>query len=323
MKKVLAILILTLFLPLSAGEFQRNRRFAAEMAEQGCWREARFRWEQIAEANPKDACALNNLAVAAEVMGDIEAALLYYQRAYLWGGDHPKIEKNFRTFLRAHQEIGEVYITPREKAPGHGKEVLVPVRARPRVCIKGMKTVLVASFRVTETSMLEDMNRELVRYMRRELQKHTGLEVLDVVPPPAIPEQILEVMIQNHEFWQHLGREYGADLILTGVVRFGRADTSHYQEVEVEDQYTGLKRKRIILIQEETFSFIATLLFFDGRTGKLLDMNTYTRGIAFRGEMNDPISAFYELCDPASVEMLMAIVPYWRVEPRFIFRRWK
>ena len=67
-----------------------------------------------------------------------------------------------------------------------------------------------------------DTNRELVRYLRAEFRKGSDLEILPITPPPAVPEQSLEDLIANREFWLHLGREYGADLIVSGVMVYDR-----------------------------------------------------------------------------------------------------
>ena len=51
-----------------------------------------------------------------------------------------------------------------------------------------------------------------MRFLRSQYHKGSSLEVLDVTPPPAIPEQTVEDLLENREFWRHLGREYRADL---------------------------------------------------------------------------------------------------------------
>lgn len=59
----------------------RELRFAAEMAEKGLWREAALRWERVLRVREDDARILNNLAVAKEAMGDLDAAAALYERA--------------------------------------------------------------------------------------------------------------------------------------------------------------------------------------------------------------------------------------------------
>lgn len=59
----------------------RELRYAAEMAEQGLWREALFRWERVLRVAPDDPKLLNNIAVAKEALGDREGARAAYDRA--------------------------------------------------------------------------------------------------------------------------------------------------------------------------------------------------------------------------------------------------
>ena len=62
-------------------DVDRELRFAAEMAGKGLWREAALRWERVLRVREGDARVLNNLAVAKEAMGDLDAASALYERA--------------------------------------------------------------------------------------------------------------------------------------------------------------------------------------------------------------------------------------------------
>ena len=76
----------------------------------------------------------------------------------------------------------------------------------PRLDVSAMRSLLVASFLVNESELL-DLNREIVRFLRAEFRKNSPLRVLDVTPAPAIPEQTLEDLAANAPFWRQLGRE--------------------------------------------------------------------------------------------------------------------
>lgn len=85
----------------SQRELREELAFAAEMARQGLWREAAFRWRRVLAARGDDARLWNNIAVALEATGDIDAARAAYEKA-LGISREPEIEANFRLFLRAH-----------------------------------------------------------------------------------------------------------------------------------------------------------------------------------------------------------------------------
>jgi tetratricopeptide (TPR) repeat protein len=77
----------------------RDLRFAAQMARQGLWREALFRWERLLKADPDDPYLLNNVAVAKEALGDRAGARALYERAAA-KVDDIKLLANFDLFTR-------------------------------------------------------------------------------------------------------------------------------------------------------------------------------------------------------------------------------
>ncbi|MHC4411143.1 MAG: tetratricopeptide repeat protein, partial [Planctomycetota bacterium] len=191
--------------------------FAADMAERGNWREASFRWKRLIDQGGPNAKILNNMAVAAEANGEMEQANEYYGQAFELAGGDVEIRENYRRFNRLRELLAErdgdgdraEFETPIPsndvKTKGKSVRISVPIPIPPRLDLENFETLLVASF-LAEQSTLIDVDREIARFLRGEFRQRTSLEVLDVVPPPAIPEQQLEDLIKNHEFWKHLGR---------------------------------------------------------------------------------------------------------------------
>jgi hypothetical protein len=299
------------------------------MAMRGNWREAKFRWEQIHHEQRDNIRLLNNLAVASEALGETDEARRYYEEALGQGAD-TRIEDNYRRFLRVLEEtgrtgaedVGAVASSARGKTTKGGKpeRVSVGVPVPPRLELAGIRSLLVASFRAPDSSLL-DINRELVRFMRSEFSKRTSLDVLDVVPPPAIPEQPVERLVANYEFWRHLSREHEADLIVSGVVTFDRRDASGFEDQDVISPQTGQKVRRAVFVEQEMFEYTLDVFFMDGPTGRLLFRDRLQRSVVFRGQMNDPITAFHELTDSMAQDVLAVVAPRRRMEPRLIFRR--
>ncbi len=77
-------------------------RFAAEMAAQGLWREALYRWERVLKERPDDARLLNNIAVAYEALGEFAKAGDIYARAAKLAGDK-QIVSNWALFRKTHE----------------------------------------------------------------------------------------------------------------------------------------------------------------------------------------------------------------------------
>jgi Flp pilus assembly protein TadD len=72
--------------------------FGADVARQGLWREAAFRFEKAIAANPKNARAHNNLAVALEATGDFARALEEYKKALELDPQDNYIRRNYARF---------------------------------------------------------------------------------------------------------------------------------------------------------------------------------------------------------------------------------
>jgi hypothetical protein len=337
MLAVLAVVQLGAGLPSAAAKDEKQaRRFAADMAQRGNWREAQYRWEILASGLPEDPRILNNLAVASEALGEVEEARGYYEQAYAFSAGDERIEDNRRRFLRSledrsdlepqsGEESASVQPAPAAAKPGKKKpegktiRVSVGIPIPPRLQLEGKETILVASFRAPDSSLL-DINRELVRFLRAKFNKHTALDVLDVVPPPAIPEQALDDLLANVEFWRHLSREYKADLVVSGVVGFRREDASRYEDVDRVSPTTGQKTRRTEFVEREEFFYALDVFFVEGPTGAVLFRDRIERSVAFRGQLNDPIAAFYELSDAIALDVLAVVAPRRRVEPRLIFK---
>jgi len=312
-------------------------RFAADMAERGNWREATYRWERLLKIAPDDPRLLNNLAVSAEVSGEVRQAREYYDKAAALSTDE-RIEDNRYKFMRsleerrhandASDEDVEAGPSPAVTAAdpalestklGKTRSVPVNIPIPPRLTLEGDERLLVVSFRAPESELL-DVNREIVRFMRSEFRKNSPLEVLDVLPPPAIPEQRTEDLLANREFWQHLSREFDADLVVSGIVGFGREDASAYQNVDLVNPSTGQKVRDLRFVEQERFDYRMDIFFIDGPTGNLLFRDRVERTVLFKGQMNDPIAAFFELSESIAGDVLAVVTSRKRVEARLIFK---
>jgi hypothetical protein len=329
---IAAIAVLFSFAPSesASSDVEELIGFGAQMASKGNWREARFRWEQAARLDPKNARVLNNLAAAHEVLGDPDTARDLYAKALTLSGNDARIADNasrssrFWEEARADSDKDEVPSSafPPAAKPKKGSDAIhVPVSLPlpARLDLSRMKNLLVASFLVNDSDLL-DVNREMVRFLRSEFRKHTGLKVLDITPPPAIPEQAVDDLVRNRAFWTHLGREFSADLVVSGVVRYTRRDASGFQEVDVVSPSTGQKVRETQFVEQEQFQFQFEVFFFDGGTGDLLFRDRFQRQALFQGSMNDPITAFYGLSDTISEDVLSVVAPRRREDFRVIFK---
>jgi hypothetical protein len=294
------------------------------MAGKGNWREAMFRWRNAEKADPGNPAILNNLAVALEVRGKSDEAGELYARIGEQAGDIPGIGYNIREFNRFWKEEITVPTAgkkerrrPLTSRRSMKVDVQLPVPAQ--LDVSGMGNILVASFLLQETDLL-DINREIVRFMRSEFRRNTALVPLDVSPAPPIPEQTLEALAANRKFWQHLGNRHGADLIVSGQVFYDRRESSGYQETDTISPVTGHKVRQTRFVEMEDFDFSVDLLFISGSSGELLFQDTVKRKMRFQGLNNDPITAFYQLSETIVGDVLSIVSPRRRIESRIIYK---
>lgn len=305
--------------------------FAADMAKRGNWREAEFRWTKALQQAPKDPRILNNLGVAHEVLGNPEKSLEYYRQAEEQSRD-TQIRANFARFdrfwraARPDMDWEEDAVRPvtskrrgGDKA-GKAQEVAVSLPVPPRLELQEDERILVASFLHRESDLL-DINRELVRFIRREFRKGTEQKILEINPPPAVPEQTLSVLIENAEFWRYMGREHEADLVVSGVLRYERADASGFQNVDQVSPITGQKIRTNQFVEQEEFLLIVDLIFMDARSGELLFRDRLQRTAIYPGEANDPVTAFYGLGETIVADVLSVVATQTKTGVRQIFFR--
>jgi hypothetical protein len=316
--------------PASGRDVASLLEFGAEMAAKGNWREAQYRWTLAAATEPENPHVLNNLAVGAEAMGEPAKARDLYARALTAGARDARIEKNAtrsqRFWEAARKDVdGRRPALPEPSSKesrsrrGEAVEVTVVLPLPPKLDVSSLKSLLVASFLVNESEML-DLNREIVRFLRTEFRKNSPLRVLDVTPAPAIPEQSLEDLAANAPFWRQLGREHGADLVVSGALRYTRADASGFKDVDFVDERTGQKVKQTRFVEQERFQFEVDVLFFAGGSGDLLHRDRFRRDVLYGGLSNDPITAFYDLSATIAGDVLSVIAQRERPDVRYLFK---
>jgi Flp pilus assembly protein TadD len=102
MRTLVLLLFLGSAVTLAAEESaDRQIDFGLKVAQKGLWQEARFRFERAVQADPHNAAALNNLAVALEQMGEFADARKAYEKALEIKPDDAYIQQNYDLFREA------------------------------------------------------------------------------------------------------------------------------------------------------------------------------------------------------------------------------
>lgn len=80
-------------------------QFGVEMARNGLWREALFRFESADRLRPEDPEVLNNIAVAHEALGNFDLALEAYQLALDRSPGNTDLRRNYSRFTEFYQSF--------------------------------------------------------------------------------------------------------------------------------------------------------------------------------------------------------------------------
>jgi tetratricopeptide (TPR) repeat protein len=79
-------------------------RFGVDMAQQGLWSEALFRFKQAERLTDGEHAAIaNNIAVALEALGQFDEALDYYRRALRIEPNNQGLKRNYARFAEFYQ----------------------------------------------------------------------------------------------------------------------------------------------------------------------------------------------------------------------------
>jgi hypothetical protein len=177
--------------------------------------------------------------------------------------------------------------------------------------------VLVARFLSSDHSDI-DPGFEIISLIRRQISRGTALQVLDV-EPPYLPEQPVEELLENAIFWRHIAEEHGADMVVSGMVRFRTRDRSGFIREDVVSPTTGQKVRRTRYAERQEFDLGIRLWFFKGANGALLYEDTFKGKQVHEGKSTDTLQVFFDLYDLLSGDILGILVPQKRQDPRTIF----
>ncbi len=197
-------------------------------------------------------------------------------------------------------------------------QVQVTLPLPEKIDVTGIDTVLVTRLVLLNDNPRVDLNREMTGLIKRELRKKTHLQVLDVEPPP-LPEQSLEELTADADFWKDMGQKYGADLILTGSLDYEMSDRSSFITEDFISPTTGQRIRRTRFADREGFTMNLHLYFLRGRTGKLVYDDKFSEDTTVDGRGNDPLSALFGMFEHIEPDVMGIVSPKAKAENRTLF----
>jgi hypothetical protein len=186
----------------------------------------------------------------------------------------------------------------------------------PRLDTSGVQTILVVHFLANDhpSILLSD---EVVDLLRSTLRKRTGFRILDV-DPPNIPEQNLEDLLRNREYWQEIGRRYGADLILSGEIFFESVDRSGFVQEDYVSPVTGQRLRRTRYAERESFDLSLDLVFIWGKSGEVAYKDVYDEEALYGERGADHLSVLHALVTKLEPDIIGILTPRWRSDVRYL-----
>jgi tetratricopeptide (TPR) repeat protein len=119
--------------------------FGVDMAKRGLWSEALFRFEQASRLDPDNPRIVNNMAVAAEAIGDFDKARELYDRAIRLNPGNAEVKRNYGRFVEFYNNYNADRATQGEgegEGAGQGDPAAPPAAPEPAQSANGDGSVL-------------------------------------------------------------------------------------------------------------------------------------------------------------------------------------
>ena len=157
-------------------------------------------------------------------------------------------------------------------------QVRLTLPLKPRLPLRGNEKILLAPFLiVTEADKVKDkrlqnvdLQGEFHRFLKRQIEKKTKLEVVNAPSDLKLPTQSLSELGRATEFWRSLGSSTEAEILVSGSLEFRVEDRSGYKTEEYVSPINGQTYYRQVYVEQSGFLFDIVFLVFDGRSGEKL-----------------------------------------------------
>lgn len=195
--------------------------------------------------------------------------------------------------------------------------VPVQVTIPPKIETAAGERILVTLVRADEHELF-NVGHEVTRWLRRELGRNTGLEIIDV-PPPQIPEQRPEKLAVNDVFWKRLGEDFEADLVVAGIADYTAEDRSGFITEDYTSEITGQTVRRSVYRDRTAYKLRLQIFFLKGDNGALLHSDVWQEERILEGQEREDLHVLFQILDVLKPDLMGVIQPTAIAEPRFIW----
>ncbi len=140
-------------------------------------------------------------------------------------------------------------------------QVRLKLPLKPRLPLRGNEKLALAPFiLVTEAEKARDkrlqnvdLQGEFHRFLKKQVDKKTKLEVIETPPELKLPTQNLADLARATEFWRSVGVTTNADIIVSGSLEFRIEDRSGYKTEEYVSPINGQTYYRQVYVEQTGF----------------------------------------------------------------------
>jgi hypothetical protein len=206
-------------------------------------------------------------------------------------------------------------------------QVRLQLPLKPRLPLRGNERIALAPFLiVTEAEKARDkrlanvdLQAEFHRFLKRQIDKKTKLEVVETPVDLKLPTQNLTELGRSTEFWRSVGATTGAEVIVSGSLEFNIEDRSGYKTEEYVSPVNGQTYFRQVYVEQTGFLFDIVFLVFDGRTGEKLLQDEFKDFHQTGTQGSDELQGLFENLFSLENQILNMFVARERDADRYIF----
>ena len=213
--------------------------------------------------------------------------------------------------------------------PAKVVETKLTLPVEPKLALTGDERVAIAPFVIATTAEEDQPNRresrvdvlrEFQRYLSKNIAKESKAEVTIIEDVP-LPGQSVADLTADQGFWRGVGRRYGADVVITGIIDFDVEDKVGYRSEEYVSPLDGRTYYRQILVETTGFVFDIVVLIFDGETGEKLVEENFRDFKELQGRNFDEVLGLFENLRSLETKIIGLFVKQEVASTRYLFTR--
>ena len=206
-------------------------------------------------------------------------------------------------------------------------QVRLKLPLKPRLPLRGNEKIVLAPFLiVTEAEKARDkrlqnvdLQAEFHRFLKRQIEKKTKLEVTEAPSDLKLPTQSLTELGRATEFWRSLGSTTGGEVLVSGSLEFKVEDRSGYKTEEYVSPINGQTYYRQVYVEQTGFLFDIVFLVFDGHSGEKLLQDEFKDFRQTGGRRADELQGLFENLFSLENQILNLFVAREREADRYLF----